>query len=256
MIVSAIDPSGTDGILADLRTLMAWRMHGTVVVTAITAQNTLTVDNVYPVPMEVIGSQLESIAADLEIHATKVGLLPNAKTVELVVELLKSFHLATNIIVDPIFRSGTGYNFADDKTIQAYREKLFPIAEVVTVNIDEASVLSGLAVHDAASMKEAAERIFKFGPRQVIVTGGHLEARAMDIHFDGTKHSVFDAPKIASQNNRGVGATFSTILATHLAKKQRAVTGIDPAKKYIARALVHPFKIGKGHGPINHSVAI
>lgn len=256
LVIAGFDPSGTDGILVDMRTLMAWRMYGMGVITAITAQNTQKVESVYPVPMEVIGSQLESIVSDIEIHAVKVGLMPNAKTLELVVELLHTFNINTNIVVDPIFRSSTGYTFADEKTVQAYKEKLFPMAEAVTPNLEEASMLAGIAVHDVASMKEAAERIYKLGCKNVIVTGGHLEGRAMDVHYDGLKHTVYDAPKVASSNTRGLGSTFSTVLTSHLAKKQKVVAGIDVAKKYLARALVHPFKIGKGHGPLNHNVAI
>jgi hydroxymethylpyrimidine/phosphomethylpyrimidine kinase len=257
LTIAGLDPSGCSGVIADLKTLMAWRMHGVAVVTAITAQNTMSVDSVYPVPMEVIGSQLESIVADIEVHAVKIGVLPNAKTLELVVELLRTFNLTGNVVVDPVFRSSTGYQFADEKTIAAYKDKLFPIAEVITPNMDEASVLSGIAVHDVGSMKDAAERIQKqFGPKNVIITGGHLETRAMDVHFDGIKHNVHDAPKVNSVNTRGVGCTFSTIMAVHLAKKMKIFASIDPAKKYIARSLTHPFKIGKGNGPINHNVTI
>ena len=125
LTIAGLDPSGCAGALADLRTFMAWRTFGMAVITCITAQNTLKVDSVYPVPMEVIGSQLEAIASDIEIHAVKIGLLPNAKTLELVVELLRAFKL-TNIVVDPVLSSSTGYQFADDKMIAAYREKCSP----------------------------------------------------------------------------------------------------------------------------------
>lgn len=256
LVIGGLDPSACSGVVADLRTLMAWRMYGMVVATAITAQNTERVDGVYPVPMEVIGSQLESIVNDIEVHAVKIGLLPNAKTLELVVELLRTFQLTANIVVDPIFKASNGFPLADEKTIQAYKEKLFPMAEAVTPNLDEASALSGIAVQDVGTMKEAAERIYRLGPRNVVITGGHLKDRAMDIHYDGLKHSVFDAPRVASNHTGGLGDTFATILAVHLARKQKVVTGIDPAKKYIVRALVHPFKIGKGNGPIHHNVAV
>jgi hydroxymethylpyrimidine/phosphomethylpyrimidine kinase len=256
LVMAGWDPSACAGIIVDLKTLMAWRMYGTGVITAITSQNTQRVDSVYPVPMEVIGSQLESIVADIEIHAVKIGLMPTAKTIELVAELLRTFNL-TNIVVDPIFRSTTGYEFADEKMIQAYKDKLFPLAEVITPNLYEATVLSGMDVHDINTMKEASQKIqHEFGPKNVVITGGHLETRSSDVIFDGVRHSVFDAPKVGSNNTRGLGCTFSTIIAVHLAKKMKAVAAIDPAKKYLARAMVHPFKIGTGNGPINHNVAI
>ncbi len=254
--MAGLDPSACAGIIVDLKTLMAWRMYGAGVVTAITSQNTQHVDAVYPAPMEVIGSQLESIVADIEIHAVKIGLMPNAKTIELIAELIRTFKL-TNIVVDPIFRSSTGYEFADEKMIQAYKDKLFPLAEVITPNLYEAKILSGIDVHDITTMKEASQKIQQqFGPKNVVITGGHLESRASDVIFDGIRHSVFDAPKLGTNNTRGLGCTFSTIIAVHLAKKMKAVVAIDPAKKYLARAMVHPFKIGTGNGPINHNVAI
>jgi hydroxymethylpyrimidine/phosphomethylpyrimidine kinase len=255
LTIAGLDPSGCAGALADLRTFMAWRTFGMAVITCITAQNTLKVDSVYPVPMEVIGSQLEAIASDIEIHAVKIGLLPNAKTLELVIELLRAFKL-TNIVVDPVLRSSTGYQFADDKMIAAYREKMFPLADVITPNMEEAAVFAEMKVHDVATMKEAAEKLQKLGASNVIVTGGHLEARAVDVLFDGIKHNAYDAPKLGSSNTRGSGCTFSSIIALHLAKKVKPHAAIDPAKKYIARAMVHPFKIGHGTGPLNHNVTI
>jgi hydroxymethylpyrimidine/phosphomethylpyrimidine kinase len=255
LVIAGLDPSACAGVVVDLKTLMAWRMYGVAVVTALTSQNTQRVDSVYPVPMEVIGSQLESIVGDIEIHAVKVGLMPNAKTIELITELFRTFKL-TNIVVDPIFKSSTGYQFSDDKMIQAYKEKLFPLAEAVTPNLHEASILAGMDVHDVATMKEASGKIHQLGPKNVVITGGHLDNRAQDVHYDGVRHTVFDAPKLATNHSRGLGCTFSTILALHLAKKTKIATAIDPAKKYLARAMVHPFKIGTGNGPINHNVAI
>jgi hydroxymethylpyrimidine/phosphomethylpyrimidine kinase len=256
LTIGGLDPSGAAGILADLKTFLVWRVYGMAVITAITAQNTQSVDAVYPVALETIGAQLESVVNDIEIHAVKIGLLPDAKTAELIVELLKTFHV-TNIVVDPVLRSTTGYQFADEKTIAVYREKLIPIADVVTPNMEEASVLSGIQVSDLSTMKQAAERIFQMGAKNVVVTGGHLPSRAVDVLYDGGKHTSFDAPKVSSTNTRGTGCTFASVLAIHLARKIKVASAIDPAKKYIVRALVHPFKIGKGErGPMNHNVAI
>jgi hydroxymethylpyrimidine/phosphomethylpyrimidine kinase len=256
LTIGGLDPSGCAGILADVKTFIIWRTFGLAVCTTVTAQNTERVELVYPVPLEVIGAQLESIVADIEIHAVKVGLMPNARTVELVAELLRTFRL-TNIVVDPVVSASTGYQFADEKTIQAYRDKLFPLAEVVTPNLNEAALFAGKeTIKDITAMKEAAEAIHKCGPGNVIVTGGHLEQRAADVLFDGSRHTIFDAPKIASANNRGLGCTFSSILAIHLARKIKLNQAVDPAKKFIARALVHPFKIGHGNGPLNHNVAV
>jgi hydroxymethylpyrimidine kinase/phosphomethylpyrimidine kinase len=154
-------------------------------------------------------------------------------------------------------RSSTGYQFADEKTIAVYRDKLIPMADAFTPNLEEASVFTGIEIRDVPGMKEAATKLFELGAKNVVITGGHLPSRAVDVHYDGIKHSLFDAPKVVSKNTRGTGCTFASVLAIHLARKAKIVSSIDPAKKYIARAMLHPFKIGKGeHGPLNHNVAI
>jgi hydroxymethylpyrimidine/phosphomethylpyrimidine kinase len=122
--------------------------------------------------------------------------------------------------------------------------------------MDEAGVFAEMEVKEIAGMKAAAEKIHAMGCKNVVVTGGHLGGRAMDVLYDGLKHTIYDAPKLSSPNTRGLGCTFSSIVALHLAKKLKPASAIDPAKKYIARAMAHPFKIGKGPGPLNHNVAI
>jgi hydroxymethylpyrimidine/phosphomethylpyrimidine kinase len=255
LTISALDPSGCTGITVDLKTLMAWRMYGMSVTTAIVMQNTQRVDAVYPVPMEVIGGQLESIVSDIEIHSAKIGILPNAKTMELVIELIRAFNLQ-NLVVDPVLQTSTGYQIADEKMIALYKEKLFPLAECVTPNMAEAALFSGIPVSEITHMKQAAEIIQKMGAKNVVVTGGHLEARPMDVLFDGARHTVYDGARISSTHTRGLGDTFSMVIAAHLAKKMKVQAAVDPARKYIARAMVHPFKIGAGNGPLNHNVAI
>lgn len=253
--IGGLDPSGCAGILADMKTFNAWRVYGLAVITAVTAQNTMQVDSVYPVPLEVIGSQLESILSDIEIHAVKIGMMATAPTIELVAELCKTFQLP-HIVVDPVLRSSTGYQFADDKMLAVYKTKLFPLADLVTPNLQEASVFAEMDVTDVLSMKAAAEKIHGYGCKNVIVKGGHLEQRAIDVLYDGIRHSIYDAPRIVSTNTRGIGCTFASIMALHMAKKSRLEDAINPAKKYLARAMVHPFKIGKGDGPLNHHATI
>lgn len=255
LTISALDPSGCTGITVDLKTLMAWRMYGMAIATAIIPENTRQVDGVYPVPMEVIGMQLECIVNDIEIHGVKIGILPNAKTMELVIELTRTFNLS-NLVVDPVLRSTTGYQYADEKMITLYKEKLFPLAECITPNMEEASILAGIPVADIGQMKHAAEILYKMGPRNVVITGGHLETRPMDVLYDGSRHTIYDGARISSSNTRGLGDTFSMIIALHLAKKVKVSAAVDPARKFIARAMVHPFKIGSGNGPLNHNVAI
>jgi hydroxymethylpyrimidine/phosphomethylpyrimidine kinase len=251
LTIAGFDPSGCAGVAADLKTFMAWDVYGVAVITAITAQNTQRVSQVYPVSLEEIQSQFESILSDIEIHAVKIGLLTESTILELLVSLCRKFRLP-NVVVDPVLRSTTGFDFANPAVIAGYKEKLFAIADIITPNIEEASAFTGMEVKDLISMKEAAVRLRNYGPKNVVITGGHLQAEAVDVWYDGTRHEIFDAPKIMTSNARGLGCTFSSILAVHLARDLNLSTAIPAAKDYIARAMVHPFKIGKGRGPLNH----
>ena len=251
LLIGGLDPSGCAGVAADLKTCMAWGAYGLPVITTITAQNTREVSGVYSVATETIRSQVEAIVSDIEVHAVKIGLLGDSAILDLVDSLCRE-HRWTNIVVDPVLRSTSGYDFADSSLARNYTEKLFSCADVITPNIDEASLLSGMEVKDIASMKEAAIRLHEFGAKNVVVTGGHLQRSAVDVLYDGSSYQLFDAPKLTNTNARGLGCTFATILAVHLAQGESISAAITGAKQYIARALVHPFRIGKGRGPLNH----
>lgn len=251
LTIAGFDPSGCAGVAADLKTFQAWGVYGVAVITTITAQNTQEVSGVYPVNLETIQSQFRSIVCDIEIHSVKIGLLTKSTILELVLTLCQR-HQLSNIVVDPILTSTTGYQFADSEVIQSYKEKLFPVADVITPNIAEASVFAGIEVKDVVSMKEAAMRLHEYGPKSVVITGGHLETEAVDVWYDGVRYELFAAPKVASPNSRGLGCAFSSILAVHLARNLNLSTAIPAAKNYIARAMVHSYKVGKGRGPLNH----
>ena len=250
LTIAGFDPSGCAGVAADLKTFQAWGVYGVAVITSITAQNTQEVSGVYPVRPEIIQAQFESIVSDIEIHAIKIGLLTKSTILELVVSLCQR-HQLSNIVVDPVLTSTTGYQFAEAEVIETYKEKLFPVVDVITPNIAEASVFAGIEVKDVASMKEAAMRLHEYGPKNVVITGGHLETEAVDVWYNGGQHELFAAPKVAN-NFRGLGCTFSSILAIHLARKLDLSTAIPSAKDYIAEAMSHPNKIGKGRGPLKH----
>jgi hydroxymethylpyrimidine/phosphomethylpyrimidine kinase len=254
--IGSIDPSGCSGILADVKTIMAFRCYAATILTAVTSQNTQVVDGIYPIPLEMIGQQFDALVDDLEISAVKVGLIPYPKAIELVATLLLSFKLP-NIVFDPIIRSSTGYVFLKDDSIELIKQVLIPICDVITPNLYEASVFTGMEVKDTNTMKDAAARFVEMGAKNVIIKGGHLEQRAIDCLYDGLKFNFFDAPKLSTSKTRGSGDTFSSIIALHLAKKDTLPNAINNAKKYLSRAMSHQFQIGKGsEGPLNHNVPI
>jgi len=252
--VAGLDPSGGAGVSADLKTFAAYRHHGAAVVTSITAQNTLGVQAIYDLPVEFVEEQIKAVASDLEIHAVKIGMLGTEGVVNLVARLMESLQLP-NVVVDPVLRATSGTPLLEKKGIAALRETLLPRAHVVTPNMEEAATLTGINVVDLGSMKEAARAIHRLGARAVVVTGGHLGSRAIDVLFDGARTAVFDSTKIQSNNTHGIGCTFSAALACQLARGLDLAEAVDGAKRYVSRAVSHTSKIGKGAGPLNHLVS-
>jgi hydroxymethylpyrimidine kinase/phosphomethylpyrimidine kinase len=257
LTISAFDSSCATGIAADLKTFQTFRVYGVGVVTAITAQNTSSVQALQPIPMEIVGQQMEALVSDIQIHAVKVGVLATAANVQIVMTLIEAFNLKGTLVVDPILQAATGEPLLESAGIPLLRDNLIPMAHAITPNRHEAEVLSGVPVRDVASAKEAARILHQKGCKNVIVTGDAFDGpRAMDLWYDGLNFHIFDASKIPSKNTLGVGTTFSAVLCALLARGCLMGESIDRAKKYIAKAIQHPFQIGKGYGPLNHTVPI
>jgi hydroxymethylpyrimidine/phosphomethylpyrimidine kinase len=257
LTISAFDSSCATGIAADLKTFQAFRVYGTGVATAIIARNTASIQAIQPIPMEIVGQQLEAVVADMPIHGVKIGVLATATNAQIVAALMDTFQVSGNIVVHPVLQSSSGQKLLEDGAISLLRDKIVPLATVVTANRYEAQILSGLQVTDVPSAKEAARAFQSKGCKQVVITGGDWEgSRALDIWYDGSNFHIFDAPKIATKNTLGIGDTFSSVLAALLSKGSVMGEAIDRAKKYIAKAIQHPFQIGKGEGPLNHTVPI
>lgn len=249
--IAGWDPSGGAGMAADLKTIAAFGHYGVGVITSVTAQNTRGVHAIYDLPMEFVAQQIESLSSDIEIHAVKIGMLGTANATKIVASLIESLKLP-RVVVDPVLRSSSGTALLEKKGVTVLKEKLLPLAEVVTPNMREAAALTGVRVSDVRSMKEAARSLVERGARNAVVTGGHLGARAIDVLFDGKRFSLFDSSKIQTTNTHGVGCTFATGVACLLARNLPAAEAVDMAKRYVARAMKHPYRIGRGEGPLHH----
>ncbi len=254
LAIAGFDPSGGAGIAADIKTITAYRLYGAAVITSVTAQNTQGVQAIYDLPMEFIAQQIESVVSDTDYQAVKIGMLGTARAVSIVASLIESFGLP-HVVVDPVFRSTTGAQLLEPKGIEVLRKELLPRALVLTPNMEEAGTLAGMAVKDLESMKVAARRIHGMGTRNVVVTGGHLGNRAIDVLHDGERTAVFDSVKIASANTHGIGCTFSTSIACMLARGMDVFEAVDQAKRFVSRAVNHSSRLGKGTGPLNHLVS-
>ncbi|MEW5763958.1 MAG: bifunctional hydroxymethylpyrimidine kinase/phosphomethylpyrimidine kinase [Acidobacteriota bacterium] len=255
LAVSCFDASGATGLGADLKCFQTFRVYGAGVATAIAAQNTTGIQGLFPVSMEMVGQQLEAVASDLAIHAVKVGVVVNAPIVQILASLIEAFGLRSLLVVDPVLKASTGESLLDEAGLAALKERLLPLAFAVTPSAADAEALTGLRIHDANSAKEAARAIQAMGPRHVVLTSFAPDSgRAMDLWYDGTSFHLFDAPRLATRNTLGIGTTFAAALTALLVRGAVVGEAVDKAKKYVAKAAQHPFVLGKGRQPLNHTV--
>jgi len=254
MTIAGSDSGGGAGIQADLKTFAALGVYGTSVLTAITAQNTVAVTAVHEVPTDVIAAQIAAVLEDIGADAVKTGMLSSSAIVELVAEELKGRGMR-QLVVDPVMIAKSGDSLLRQEAVEALRAKLVPLAAVVTPNIPEAEVLTGLKIQTDADMHRAARLITGMGARAVVVKGGHRpspEGLAVDLYYDGARFQEFTAPRIPSANTHGTGCTFASAVAAGLARGMSVLEAVAQAKEYVTEAIRRSFPIGKGHGPLNH----
>lgn len=251
LTVAGSDSGGGAGIQADLKTITVLGGFGMSAVTALTAQNTLGVQGVHPVPPEFIRQQMESVFSDIGADAVKTGMLASPEIVEAVSDTLAQ-HPVEHLVVDPVMIAKSGDPLLSEEARGALRQKIIPGAFLVTPNLPEASVLCGFPVTDLDSMKAAARKIHTLGVRHVLVKGGHLPGEAVDLLFDGSRFQTFSARRIQTRNSHGTGCTYSAALATLLAQGNPVPEAVAKAKDFITRAIALGLDLGAGHGPTNH----
>jgi hydroxymethylpyrimidine/phosphomethylpyrimidine kinase len=254
LTIAGSDSGGGAGIQADLKTFSAFRVFGMSVLTAVTAQNSLGVQGVVDLAPEFVGLQLESVLSDLRPDAVKTGMLATASVVSVVADRLRA-HGETPIVVDPVMVATSGDALLAADALGALVKELLPLALVVTPNLDEAAALADMPVETEAEMEEAARRIHTFGPRYVLVKGGHLKGDAIDLLWNGKVFTAFRAPRIDSGNTHGTGCTLSAAIAAGLARGQAIGDAIRDAKAYVTRAIREGFAAGRGVGQLRHFIA-
>jgi len=251
--IAGSDCSGGAGIQADLKTIMYHKCYGMTVITALTSQNTLGVAGILETPLSFISEQLDSIFSDIYPDAVKIGMLANAKTVELISDYLLKAE-ATNIVVDPVMVSTSGSKLINDEAILLLKNKLFKIASIITPNIYEAEILSEIKIQTKDDMKKAAQIISKFCNGAVLIKGGHLKTTASDLLYEGKKCHWFDEELIDNKNTHGTGCTLSSAIASNLANGSNIIDSVKKAKTYITNAIKMKLDIGKGRGPLDHTL--
>jgi len=253
LTIAGSDSSGGAGIQADLKTFAALGVYGTSAITAVTAQSTVGVMESLALAADLVTAQIEAVAGDIEIHATKTGMLADAAIVEAVAAAIKALELPF-VVVDPVMAATGGDRLLDDDGVQMLIRELLPLAHVVTPNIPEAEALSGRRIASRDDAHEAARRIQGMGPAAVIITGGHGPdpGESTDLLFDGEHFSIFRTPRVTTPNTHGTGCTFAASVAAHLALGQGIAAAAERSQQYVAGAIRHRLGIGRGHGALDH----
>jgi len=250
LTIAGSDSSGGAGVQADIKTIAAHQLFGTSVITAITSQNTLGVQETFDLQVDPVGSQLKSILADTPPKATKTGMLGNAEIVECVARVLKRSRIK-NLVVDPVIRSSNGKVLLSKKGVRELQEKLLPLAVLVTPNLAEAEVLSGMKIRKPADRQKAARIILKSGVKSVLIKGGHARGNPDDFFFDGKRSRVFEGERLTKEDLHGTGCVLSAAIASGLAMGWDVPSAIEHAKNFIANAIRFSAHTGKGVGSVD-----
>jgi len=251
LTIAGFDPSSGAGVTADIKTIAALGCHGVATITALTVQSTAGVRRVQPVDPQLLKDSLDELMRDVKVSAVHIGMLGSAEIAEQVAAFLKRYR-PPNIVVDPVLKSSSGASLLGRGGSKILIQKLLPMANVITPNVDEAAAITGLEVRNPKQMEQAARRLHEMGAKAVVVTGGHLD-RALDLlSIDGVGVQTFEAERINSPNTHGTGCAFSTAIACHLALGQSLPNAVQPAKAYVLQAIRDSYSIGIGPGPINH----
>lgn len=253
LTIAGSDSGGGAGIQADIKTFQELGVYGMSVITAVTAQNTIGVQGLYPMSEEAVLKQLDSIRSDLEPDAVKTGMLFSSDIIKAVAGKVKQFGWSS-LVVDPVMVAKGGAALLQKEAVDAIRTWLIPLAYVITPNIPEAEVLTEIKIVTADDKKEAAKIIYKMGASHVVIKGGHdADGRAAaDLLYDGMDYMEFIGARVNTTNTHGTGCTFSAAIAAELAKGNQVQEAVRTAKGFIQAAIEESLGIGSGHGPTNH----
>lgn len=253
--IAGSDSGGGAGIQADLKTFSALSVYGASVITALTAQNTLGVTGIHDVPASFITQQIEAVYSDLDVGATKIGMLSRPEAILAVASGLDR-HQVGNVVLDPVMVAASGDRLLAAEAIATLRAELLPRATIITPNLPEAAALLDEAMAtNLDEVRAQAERLRALGARAVLIKGGHSEGpESVDVLLDEEGFTDFRGPRIVTQNTHGTGCTLSSAIAAGLAKGEALRAAVQAAKHYLSRALARSdeLHIGHGHGPVHH----
>lgn len=253
LTVAGSDSGGGAGIQADLKTFQELQVYGMSALTAVTAQNTLGVQGIYPLTAESVWQQMESVGSDIGVDAMKTGMLFHAEIIEVVAKQIKRFDWKC-VVVDPVMIAKGGASLLRDEAISAMISQLIPLALVITPNLPEAEVLTERSIKTYEDKQRAAMELHALGAKYVIIKGGHEEESDLvqDLLYDGQEFTCLQSQRIRTKRTHGTGCTFSAAMTAALAKGHSVYEAAEAAKQFIQAAIEDELTIGAGHGPTNH----
>lgn len=249
LTIAGSDPTGGAGLQADLRTFKSMGVYGISVPSVLTAQNTNGVFDIYELPPDFFVAQIDVLLRDIHPDASKTGMLHSFEIIKITAEKIGQYSLK-NIVVDPVTVSSTGVSLIQDEALEAMKQCLFPLAKTITPNINEASLFTGINIKDEEDMKRAAARLKKFGPETVIITGGHLEQKTIDLFFDGQEFLSLQRDKLSGEFH-GAGCVFSSAVTACLALGYDVREAAVKANEFVWNAIKSAVSIGKGMKILN-----
>ena len=253
LVVAGSDSGGGAGIQADIKTAMALGAYATTAITAVTAQNTLGVQAVHAVPPAVLRQQIVAILSDIGADAVKTGMLGDAATIDLVAEMLAPARLP--FVLDPVMVAKGGTELLAPAAVAILATRLMPLASIITPNVPEAELLTGMAIATVADMREAAATLMARGARSVLLKGGHREGDTVtDLLATSEGMTLFENPRIATRHTHGTGCTLATAIAAGLAQDMPLAGAVSRARRYVQAAIAGAPGLGAGHGPLNHAI--
>ena len=252
--IAGSDSCGGAGIQADIKTMSALGCYAASVITAVTVQNTMGVSAVHAVPPEIVAGQIRAVMDDIRPQAVKVGMVNDINTIKTIADTLAEYDIE-HLVVDPVMVATSGARLMQDDAVGVFTDRLMPLATLLTPNVPEAEVLSGISINDKSSMDNAARIIQDKGCQSLLIKGGHIEGRKIDrLYTSMGSEREYEAANVATRNTHGTGCTLSSAITSYLAMGYAIGEAIAAAKEWLTGALIAGanVEIGSGHGPVNH----
>lgn len=251
LTIAGSDCSGGAGIQADLKTFAALGCFGMSVITAVTVQNTRGVRDVQDIRPDIVAGQIAAVHEDIRVDGVKIGMVSATETIQAIAETMGRYRTAP-IVLDPVMVSKSGFHLLSPDAVDTLIHQLFPLAYMITPNLPEAELITGMTIHNTGQMREAARRLHDFGSPFVLIKGGHLPNEVTDILFNGSTFREFPGKKIRTPHTHGTGCTLSSAITAFLAKGHSPEKAVGLAKEYTSECISNALAIGKGSGPLNH----